>query len=148
MSDNGEKETKQLNVLDEIKKVEQTVRRRALARAIGDMKDKAKKILELKEETVAMLEALGISDVDSKRVIDFLNSCPDVQLTENDKKSIRERANDNAKKQKQEVVKKINDAPITYDNLTYPAYTYTTGSSTIMDDKFYTSTASFLNTVS
>ena len=145
-NDNGEKETRPTDVLDEIKKVEQTVRRRALAKSIGDMKDKAKKILELKEETVAMLEALGISDVDSKRVIDFLNSCPDVQLTENDKKSIRERANDNAKKQKQEVVKKINDAPITY----YPAYTCTTGSSTIMPggNDFYTTTASFLNTVS
>lgn len=113
---NTEKENKQLDIVDEIKKIEQTIRRKALLNVINDIKAKARKIIELKEETSTLLESLGINDIDSKRVIDFVNSLPDTQLSDSDKKDIKEKMSNEAKKQKTAASKKIEDAPITLTN--------------------------------
>lgn len=78
------------DVLDQIKEIERMVKAQTLIKILSTLKQNAREILELKEETTALLEELGISETDSKRIIDFINNSSEVQLTEKDKKDIRE----------------------------------------------------------
>lgn len=78
------------DVLDQIKEIERAVKAQTLIKILSSLKQYAREILELKEKTTASLEELGISEADIKRVIDFINNSPEVQLTENDKKKLRE----------------------------------------------------------
>lgn len=121
MEENVRKEVKEVDVLDDFRKVEKTVRQRALASSMKLFKEKATAIMRLKEETIALLEALGIQESDMKRVIDFVNSLPDVQLSESDKRVIREEMLAESKKQKKKAVDKIEESPyIGGTIITYP----------------------------
>jgi len=90
MSKDDKKEVN-LDILDEVKKIEKMVQVAALRKMLVDIKKKARQILELKEETTYVLDELGISTEDSKRIIDFVNSLGEVKLSEEDKKDLRQR---------------------------------------------------------
>lgn len=102
---------KQNDILDEIKAVDRAIRAQTLARILTQIKEKAKKVLELKEEVNALLEATGLSTEDIKRVIDFVNSLDEVQLTDSEKKEIRTDARSVVKNEKKTAEKKINESP-------------------------------------
>jgi len=97
------------DILDDIKNMEKLVKVRTLQKAMSSIKEKARKILELKEETTAILDSLEISSEDSKRIIDFVNSLTEVKLTEDDKKSIRDRVKSTIKDSKETISRKLSD---------------------------------------
>lgn len=88
------------DVLDQIKEVEKMVKAQALIKVLTSLKEYAREVLVLKEKTTALLAELGISETDSKRVIDFINNSPEVQLTETDKKDIQGKARETVKDKK------------------------------------------------
>jgi len=128
------KEIKEPDILDEIKKVEKITKAQLLRKAIKKIKDYAREIVELKEKTQIELEEIGIKDEDIKRVIDFVNSLPDVQLTENDKKDLRDSVKKSVQSEKKDVEKEIEDKGIDLlkfttnsDNLTWSTQSTSSG---------------------
>lgn len=92
MAKDTKEQESSFDILDQVKKVEKAIKAKVLIKKIGELKKIAKEVNELKEEMVATLEELGLSDKDIKRVIDFINELPDVKLTDREKKEIRETA--------------------------------------------------------
>ena len=107
-----EEKTKKEDILYQVKKVEKAVKLNLLYRRLADLKVLARDVLEAKEESVMILEEIGVSQEDIKRVIDFINSSPEVQLSEADKKELRERVRKENKQEKEEVQKEIEKHPL------------------------------------
>lgn len=133
------KETKD-DVLDQFKKAEKMIKTNLLLKSIGNLKKLAREVLEIKEETRIMLSEIGISEEDSKRVIDFINSL--VELSEADKKEIRDEVKKGLASDRKEIEKKVEESPLFFGsnsgsvNAYYSAsgtglYTTTTGSNDI-----------------
>jgi hypothetical protein len=80
------------DVLKEIKDAEKKIKAKKLSLAIERIKETAHKILEMKTFCVMMLEEVGISEEDQKRVIDFVNELPGTKLQEEDKMMLRQEA--------------------------------------------------------
>lgn len=102
---------KEMDVLDHIKKAEKVIKTNLLIKQMGELKKLARELLEIKEKSVMILEDVGVEEADIKRVIDFINSSPEVQLTENDKKEIRERVRQQGRSKRQEVQREIESHP-------------------------------------
>lgn len=85
------------DVLEQVKKVEKSIKAKILIDKIGELKKHAKQINELKECSIATLEELQLSKADVKRIIDYINELPDVKLTEREKADIREDVDDEMK---------------------------------------------------
>src|SRR5260221_12827623 len=83
-------EKKEFDVLDQVRRLEKFRKAQVLVESIEEIKELAKEVLELKEKTNVLLEEIGLSVEDIKRVIDYVNSL--VKLTTSDKKRIREQA--------------------------------------------------------
>ena len=114
-------EKKELDILDEVKKVEKITKAQLLRKAIKKIKDYAREIVELKEKTEIELEEIGIKSEDIKRVIDFVNSLPDVQLTDNDKKELRNQVKKSVQSERKGVEKEIEDKGIDLMKFTSPS---------------------------
>jgi len=97
------------DILSEVKKVEKLVKAQLLIKTLSDVKKKAREIVELKEETDAILEEIGLSAEDAKRVIDYVNSLKSVQLSESDKKEIREDTKKTVENMRESAEKKIEE---------------------------------------
>jgi hypothetical protein len=87
-------ESEDIDVLDNIKKVEKAIKAKILIEKIGELKKYAKEINVLKEQSLATLEELNLSEKDVKRVIDYINELPDVKLTEREKNDIHDEISD------------------------------------------------------
>src|SRR5258705_327290 len=81
-------EKKEFDVLDQVRRFEKFRKAQVLVESIEEIKELAKDVLEAKERTNVLLEEIGLSAEDAKRVIDYVNSI--VKLTTADKKRIRE----------------------------------------------------------
>lgn len=103
MSEEKENKVDEFDILDEIKIAEKMVKRAMLLKTIGKLKNIAREILEAKEESNALLEAIGIDSKDAKRIIDFVNNLPEVRLTEKDKQKIADEIQHDTEKGKKEV---------------------------------------------
>ena len=110
-------EHKPVDILDEVKAIERAVRKKRLLAALTELKDKAHKILELKEECLSLLEAIGVSDEDQKRIIDYVNNSSDVALSESEKKDIRIKAKEKEVSEKKKVETKIKEDPVVLNTL-------------------------------
>jgi hypothetical protein len=124
-------DTKKPDILEDIKKIDKAVRAKALANLLSTLKEKAKEVLVLKEETNNLLEAIGVSADDTKRVIDFVNSLDDVQLSESEKRKLKDEAKEEVKTIKQRAEKKVNESPmanVSYVNVIPATLTTTTDS--------------------
>ncbi len=122
---NNENSKQEVDVLDQIKAIELATRKKLLLNVLSDLKEKAKQILTLKEESIALLEAISLSEKDQKRVIDYVNNLEEISLTEVEKKEIRTRTKEQMKKEKKEVEKKIQSDPasawiMNYGQTNYP----------------------------
>ena len=139
MTDDKKLEKKSPDILDDVKKIEKFKKAQLLAEAIQEIKDYAKNILILKEKTNYLLEEIGISAEDSKKVIDYVNSL--VKLTEKDKKDIRQQAQDTKQEKEEEVEERIKDNPIPYPFVGALTTSTSTSSgpswSSTMDPKLY-----------
>ena len=112
MTDKNEK----LDILEDVKKIERFKKAQVLAEAIGEIKSYAKEVLVLKEKTDLLLEEIGISKEDSKRIIDYVNSL--AKLTEVDKKDIREEVKRVKSKKEEKVEEKMEKNPYPFLNTT------------------------------
>ena len=108
MSNKKDKKEK-VDVLDQVKKLEKVKKAQVLLESISDIKERAKKVLILKEEVNVLLEEIGLSKTDAKKIVDYVNS--KVELTKSDKESIRERMLEKKGEVEEEVEQKIRKMP-------------------------------------
>ena len=104
-----EKETQKEDILDSIKKVEKVVKVQLLMKSLEELKKKAKKVLELKQESTWLLEEVGVDTKDIKRVIDFINES--VKLTEEDIKDIQRNVKSFLRDKKEYVQRDMDKTP-------------------------------------
>lgn len=104
-------EQKTPDVLDHIKKAEKAIKTNLLIKQMGTLKSLARELLEIKERSVMILEDVGVEEVDIKRVIDFINSSPEVQLTESDKRELREKVRREGKSKRSDVQREMEQHP-------------------------------------
>ncbi len=102
-------EEKKVDVLAQIKRAEQAIKQATLVKMISDIKNMAHDILELKEKCVMLLSEIGLTDEDIKRVIDFVNNLPTVQLSKVDKEAIGNWARDQVQGKRKDIEKKIEE---------------------------------------
>lgn len=88
MADSNEEKEK--DVLDRLRDVDKTVKARLLFQVVEDMRYSSRQLLEIKEKNLARLAAIGISEKDIKRIIDYINELPEVRLTESDIEDIKD----------------------------------------------------------
>lgn len=106
-------------VLDDLKKIDEQVKQKTLARMLTSLKEKAKEIHEIKYYTNKLLSELWINDKDSKAIIDWINSLNDVQLSDEQKKQIDKDIKSEIKDEKVKVEKKYIDNNFYYSNTTW-----------------------------
>ena len=106
-----EKETKKEDILEQIKKAEKLIKMNLLLKQLATLKKLAKEVLVAKEKSTLILEEVGVSQEDIKRVIDFINSSSEVQLSESDKKDLREKVKKEHSEKRDEVQKEIEKHP-------------------------------------
>lgn len=130
MSDTKTKETTP-DILDDVKRVERAVKAKLLMNAISEIKERAREILELKEETTMILEEIGIDEKDIKRIIDFINNS--VSLTQSDKDKIRQSIKNEKEKDSEKIEKEIISSPYFSQPLAYNmhAFSNTAGVNTV-----------------
>ena len=134
---------KSIDVLDQIKNIEKTVKAKMLIQSISELKKMCKEVSTLKEKCVITLEEIGIDEVDIKRIIDFVNELPEVKLTSDDKKSIRDTIKNSTKNQRENVAKKIGEE-IDLHNYNYISAAGTTSTANSIG---YTTSATSVNFV-
>jgi hypothetical protein len=100
-------ERKETDILDHFKSVERMIRTRLLVKAINQLKEKAREIIELKAECTMVLEESGVKEKDIKRILDFINDTPEVQLSDEDKKELRQSVRNRIKREKEDVKKAV-----------------------------------------
>jgi hypothetical protein len=100
-----EKQNKKKDILEGIKEIDKEARTKMVYVKLKTLKEWARTILELKEKTQIMLEELGVETEDIKRLIDYVNSTQ--ELTEKDKKELREEIKDDVEEEKEEVTEKL-----------------------------------------
>ena len=109
-------EDKKEDILDSIKKIEKTVKLHVLLKSLEELKQKAKRVMELKEEAAALLEEADVNPKDIKRVIDFVNES--IKLTDDDKVEIRKKMKEFVKDKKNDTQKEINKSPFYFGGAT------------------------------
>ncbi|MBW2968552.1 hypothetical protein KY314_00330 [Candidatus Woesearchaeota archaeon] len=117
-----DKKEEKKDVLEEIKKLEELKRKAILLQLISNVKKYAKEILVLKKTCEVILTEADIEEKDIKRIIDFLNNLPDVQLSKEDIKEIREKIKKDIKEKKKKITekteKKIEEGVISNNGVT------------------------------
>lgn len=106
------KETQEVDVLDQVKKIDKAVRAKLLIEKIALLKKYAREVNELKEKSMIVLEELGLSDKDMKRIIDYVNELPEVKLSERDKKDLRDGIHEEMSEEKNEVEKTLREVDL------------------------------------
>lgn len=103
------KENQDKDILDEVKTIEKMTKRYLIIKTLGSLKKKARQVLEMKEECTFTLAELGIDEKDVKRIIDFVNNLPEVQMTDEDRKELKERCRRILKDEKEKIEKKMDE---------------------------------------
>jgi hypothetical protein len=108
MADEIEKtEVEETDVLNDVKKMEKRIKKMAFLKIIPKLKDMAKEVNKLKKKTELLLSEFGIDEKDSKRIIDFINSLPDVSLSKRDIEEFKEDQEEEVEDIKEEVAEKV-----------------------------------------
>jgi len=95
------------SILDEIKKVEKITKRNLLLKQLVKIKKLSKEILEDKKKCELLLQEIGIKSDDIKKVIDFVNNLPEVQLSEEDIRELKREIKGKVVEEKKDVEEKI-----------------------------------------
>jgi uncharacterized protein YoxC len=109
-----EKQKKEVDILDQVRNAEKVLKTHLLLKQLQVIKKLAKEVLITKEKTKMILEDIGLKEEDVKKVIDFVNSLPEVQLSETEIKELKEDVKDEGKKERQTIQKKIEESPLTF----------------------------------
>lgn len=105
------KEKKDKTFLDSLKDTEEKIKKKAMANALTEMKGYARDVLNLKFKMLKKLEQFGLDEKEIKGIIDWINSLPDVQLSEKDKKDIENEVKEEVVVEKKEAEDFINTLP-------------------------------------
>lgn len=108
-------------LLEDLKKLEATKKKQVLAAVLNKIKDDALEVLKLKERYKLFMDQLGVSEKESKQIIDWINSL--VSLTDSDKESLKKSVISELEQKRKTVEKKIEDAPLWNNNLSNLVYT-------------------------
>jgi len=103
---------KEGDVLDELRRIDKAVKAKVLVERITHLKKLARQMNELREETNATLDELGLSKSDAKRVVDYVNESPSVKLTQAEKTKINERVASAINRVRSDVVNDVNDVNV------------------------------------
>jgi len=104
-------EVKATDILDQVKEAEAIMRKRMLLKQISELKKLCKKVLETKKECEMTLTECNVSEEDAKRLIDYLNSLPEVQLKKEDISAIRAKIKKKAVEVSEEIKKEAEKYP-------------------------------------
>lgn len=110
MPKNEEKTEKTHDILEDLRGAEKAVKAQLLVKQLSVLKGLARDIFEAKEQSVMILEEIGVNKEDVKRIVDFVNSMPSVQLTENDFKDLREKVKSNLSSDRKKVEQKVEES--------------------------------------
>lgn len=105
------KEKKDKTFLDSLKDTEEKIKKKAMSNALTEMKGYARDVLNLKFKMLKKLEQFGLDEKEIKGIIDWINSLPDVQLSEKDKKDIENEVKEEVVVEKKEAEDFINTLP-------------------------------------
>lgn len=105
-------EETQIDVLDQVKKIDKAIKAKLLIEKIAQLKEFAREVNVLREQSVATLEELDLSPKDIKRIIDYVNELPEVKLSERDKKEIRDDIHEEMGEQKTKTEKSFRDVDL------------------------------------
>lgn len=97
------------SVLDDLKKIEEQKKKKLLIKSLNKLKEKAREVMTIKEETNAILNNLWLSTKEQKQIIDWINSLDDVQLSDDDRKEIAEEMKEEMKEEKEIINKKTEE---------------------------------------
>lgn len=115
-------------VLDQVKQIEKRNKARLLIKTLTQLKKFARDIYIMKEKTNLLLDNIGVSEKDSKAIIDFINSLPEVQLSEENKKDLKEDIKEEIVDKRKEIEREVEKDPmLQYMNLSSPMYKTSTG---------------------
>ena len=97
------------SVLDDLKKIEEQKKKNLLIKSLNKLKEKAREVMTIKEETNAILNNLWLSTKEQKQIIDWINSLDDVQLSNDDRKEIADEMKEEMKEEKEVINKKTEE---------------------------------------
>lgn len=100
-----EKKIVKHDILDDVKEAEKKIKRAAFLKMIPKLKTMAAEVNILKKKAELMLEEVGLDEKDIKRVIDFINSLPSVELSDKDIKELKEGVKDDVDESKRKAEK-------------------------------------------
>jgi hypothetical protein len=104
-----DEQPKPVDILDDIKHAEAMVKKMVLIKVLSELKNLSRTILECKEKCNLLLSEAGISEVDAKRIIDFINAAQSVQLSQADKDKYQEWAKNKISGERKDVEKKMDE---------------------------------------
>lgn len=105
-------------MLKNFKEIEDKAQERLLVFALNELKDKCKRVIELKEEVTALLSELGMPEKEAKSVLDWINSLPDVQMSEQRKPTVRSKMRERLdQKRKQPVSNTMSSYSVTWTSV-------------------------------
>ena len=102
--------------LDQLKKIEESKQKMLLVKMLGYLKEQARNVFKFKYITEKVLEELKVNATDKKAIIDWINSLPDVGLSEEDKKEVDKDIKKFMTEEKEEVEEEIKENPYKYSS--------------------------------
>lgn len=112
-------------MLDQLKKVNVKTREALVQSMLKDLKVIAKRVLEEKYRMTVLLKKLWVQDKESKQIIDWVNSLPDVVLSSDDECDIEDDVDGLISWKKEKAEEKVDS--ITIDNSAFSSYLSYTG---------------------
>jgi len=107
-------EENDVDILDEVKKIDRVKRRQLLLTEFEKVKQLAKQVIESKEKCKMILEEVGLKEEDIKKVIDFVNSMDEVKLSDSKRENLRDTVKIGIKVRRDEIAEKM-QRPIVHD---------------------------------
>ena len=97
------------DILDDIKNAEKKIRRASFLKMIPKLKKMATELNIIKAKSKMMLEEVGLDEKDIKRVIDFINQIPSVELSKSELETLRESVKEDISDEKKEIEKQMDN---------------------------------------
>lgn len=94
-------------VLDQLKKVQEIENKIIARQVLSKIKNLSREVLEAKYQVECLIELLNVSDKEKKAIIDWINNLSSVQLSEDDKKELKDGIKEEDRKDRTKMKDKI-----------------------------------------
>lgn len=115
---------KEVNIIDQVKEIERKKKEALLIKSIQKLKVVAKEAIKAKRKMKAYLDELGLSEGDQKKLIDYINSQDEVQLTRKEKDDIKEEVKRDLSGERKKVEEVVITGYTTTTSKPFPDQTY------------------------